>query len=108
MLFRSPARKAQRDEMRNRLLQNDPFNISKAITGVFDREGVYQHLPSIQLPTLIIVGDEDVATIPAKSRRMHASIQGSKLVVIPNSGHTSTVETPQAVIAAMEGFLANV
>ena len=103
--LKDPARKAQRDEMRNRLLQTDPFNISKAITGVFDREGVYASLSSIQLPTLIIVGDEDVATIPAKSRRMHAAIQGSQLVVIPNSGHTSTVETPQAVIAAMETFL---
>jgi len=30
---------------------------------------------------------------------------GSELVVIPGAGHTSTVEEPEAVNAAIEGFL---
>ncbi len=100
-----PNRAEQRAEMRRRLLQNDRINIGKAIDGVFSRQGIYQDLPSITTPTLIIVGDEDLATIPAKSRRMHAAIKHSQLVVIPQAGHTSTVETPDAVNAALEKFI---
>ena len=100
-----PARKSQRAEMRRRLLQNDKINIGKAIEGVFSRQGVYEYLPSIKTPTLIVVGDEDIATIPAKSRRMNTAIQGSQLVVIPHAGHTSTIETPDAVTNAIREFL---
>lgn len=99
-----PARQQQRAEMRRRLLQNDKVNIGKAIAGVFARQGVYQQLPSISTPTLIVVGDEDIATIPAKSRRMHTAIKGSQLVVIPHAGHTSTIETPDAVTQALTEF----
>lgn len=100
-----PMRARQRTEMRRRLLQNDKINIGKAIEGVFSRQGVYEYLPSIKTPTLIVVGDEDMATIPAKSRRMHAAIKHSQLVVIPQSGHTSTIETPEAVTKAIRCFL---
>jgi 3-oxoadipate enol-lactonase len=93
--------------MRRRLLQNDKINIAKAIDGVFSRQGVYEYLPSIKTPTLIVVGDEDIATIPAKSRRMNTAIQGSQLVVIPHAGHTSTIETPDAVTGAIREFLHN-
>lgn len=101
-----PARATQRAEMRRRLLQNTPARIVPAIRGVFTRQGVYEYLASIRVPTLIIVGDEDVATVPAKSQRMHAAIAGSRLCVLPGAGHTSTVETPQAVTNAIREFLA--
>ncbi len=51
------------------------------------------------------MGDQDTATTPAKSERMHTQIKNSKLVVIPNAGHTSTVEEPEAVTKEMESFL---
>lgn len=54
---------------------------------------------------LIIVGDQDVATPPAKAERVHERIQGSRLVTIPGSGHTSTVEEPAAVNAAIKELL---
>jgi len=38
---------------------------------------------------------------------MHAGIPNSKLVVIPGAGHTSTVEEPKIVTAAMVEFLEN-
>ena len=61
--------------------------------------------PQSYSPTLIIVGDQDVATVPAKAERMHAGIRGSKLVVVSGAGHTSTVEEPEGVNAALEKFL---
>ena len=56
-------------------------------------------------PTLIIVGDQDVATVPAKAERIHAQIPGSRLAIIPGAGHTSTVEEPEAVNQALLEFL---
>ncbi len=57
------------------------------------------------MPTLIIVGDQDVATPPDKARRIHERIRTSKLVVIPGAGHTATVEEPEAVNAVLKQFL---
>jgi pimeloyl-ACP methyl ester carboxylesterase len=57
---------------------------------------------------LIIVGDQDVATVPAKSERMQAAIPGSKLVVIPGAGHSSTIEEPAAVNTAVAEFLGQI
>ena len=63
-------------------------------------------LEQIAAPTLVLVGDEDVATVPDKARRIQAGIAGSQLVVVPQAGHTSTIEQPAAVTAAIEEHLA--
>ncbi len=102
-----PLRTEQKEEWRERLIANDRVGITHALQGVIGRAGVYDELDKIAVPTLIIVGDQDVATPPEKAERMHARIQGSKLLMIPGAGHTSTVEEPEAVNAALEGFLSN-
>jgi 3-oxoadipate enol-lactonase len=66
---------------------------------------VYDQLNKIDTPTLIIVGDQDIATVPEKSKRIHERISKSKLVMIPNAGHMSPVEEPEAVNTALDGFL---
>ena len=63
-------------------------------------------LPSIRIPALVLVGDGDILTPPDLSREMHAGIAGSRLVVVPGSGHLSTMEKPQSVDAALRGWLA--
>ena len=100
-----PARTDERDAWRQRLLANHRIGITRAVEGVIYREGVYELLDQIETPTLIVVGDQDVATVPAKSERMHERIPGSQLVIIPGAGHTSTVEEPAAVNAALRAFL---
>jgi pimeloyl-ACP methyl ester carboxylesterase len=88
------------------MIGNERTGITRAVKGVIDRAGVYDQLDRIARPTLIIVGDQDVATPPEKAERMRARIAGSRLVVIPGAGHTSTLEEPAAVTAAIERFLA--
>jgi len=100
-----PGRSAERREMVKRISSNDRVGISRATRGVIDRQGVYQDLGRIRLPTLIIVGEEDTGTRPEKARRMNAAIPGSRLVEIPAAGHTSTLEQPEAVTRALSGFL---
>jgi pimeloyl-ACP methyl ester carboxylesterase len=100
-----PARTQERDLWRQRLIANDRLGITRATRGVINRVGIYDQLDRITVPTLIIVGDQDVATVPAKAERMHQRIRGSKKVVIPGAGHTATVEEPEAVNKALKAFL---
>src|SRR5262249_46814675 len=103
-----PARHEERERWRGYLLANNQTGISRALTGVIEREGVYDKLGRIKAPTLVIVGEQDGATVPAKAERIAGAIPGAKLVRIPNAGHTSTVEEPEAVTRAIEDFLAGI
>ena len=100
-----PARASLKKEWTEHLIKNDRIGITRALSGVVDRKGVTDQLGKIKTPTLIIVGDQDTALPPAESETMHAGIPNSRLVVIPGAGHTSTVEEPEAVTAAMMNFL---
>jgi len=80
-------------------------DIWRAVNGVIDRAGIHDELSRISVPTVVIVGDEDVATPRAKAEKIASGIRGAKVVGIPRAGHSSTVEEPHAVIAAIEGFL---
>jgi pimeloyl-ACP methyl ester carboxylesterase len=100
-----PARREERDRWRSYLLDNNQTGISRALRGVIEREGVYEQLGKIAVPTLVIVGEQDVATVPAKAERIRDAISGANLVRIANAGHSSTVEEPAAVTRAIEEFL---
>jgi pimeloyl-ACP methyl ester carboxylesterase len=100
------ARAGLREEWRQRFMNNHKAGVQRATLGVVNRQGVYEQLGKIKTPTLIMVGDQDVATVPLKSQRMHERIAGSKLVIIPGAGHTSTVEEPDFVNAELTAFLA--
>lgn len=54
-------------------------------------------LASITCPTLVLVGDGDELTPPPLSEEIAAGIAGSRLVVIADCGHLSTMERPEAV-----------
>jgi len=61
-------------------------------------------LPGIRVPTLITVGDHDECD-PSLSREMQALIPGSKLVVLPESGHMTFVDQPGLFLRAVDEFL---
>lgn len=86
-------------------LMSSRKDIWRAVNGVIDRAGMSYELQRISAPALVIVGDEDVATPIAKAERLVAALEGAALVRIPRAGHSSTVEEPAAVTAAMERFL---
>jgi pimeloyl-ACP methyl ester carboxylesterase len=58
-------------------------------------------LPTIRCPTLVLVGDGDVLTPPKLSQEIASAISGARLVVVPDCGHLSTLERPEAVTAAL-------
>lgn len=102
-----PARAEERRLWRQRESSNHRVGISRALHGVLTRKGVSDEIGTIRVPTLIIVGDQDVAIPLINSQRLHEAIPGSRLVIIPGAGHTSTVEEPAAVNAAITDFLSS-
>jgi len=104
--LRDPGRAAQRDALRAQLLALDRKGVALATRGVIERAPMNAELSRIALPVLVIVGEEDVATPPAKSEALARGIAGATLVRIPGAGHTSTIEQPEQVTRAIETFLA--
>ena len=86
-------------------LMSNKKNIVKAVQGVIDRKGIDQELSNIKCSTLVLVGDQDVATVPAKAEFINAQIRNSKLVYIKGAGHSSCIEEPEQVNKAIHAFL---
>jgi pimeloyl-ACP methyl ester carboxylesterase len=63
-------------------------------------------LASIACPTLVLVGDGDELTPPQLSEEIAADIAGSRLVVVADCGHLSTMERPDAVNGALVEWMA--
>lgn len=63
-------------------------------------------LEQIRCPALLLTGREDGWSTPAQHAAMSAKIAGSQLVIVPDSGHMSTMERPAEVSAALRAWLA--
>ena len=65
-------------------------------------------LAGISVPTLVVTGSDDPLIPPDASRSLHEAISGSELVEIPEAGHLSNLEAPEAFNRALEGFLKSI
>jgi len=63
-------------------------------------------LGDIDVPTLLIWGDDDKRSPLRAGQELHKRLQGSRLVVIPEAGHVSNMEQPQRFNSAVRTFLA--
>jgi pimeloyl-ACP methyl ester carboxylesterase len=63
-------------------------------------------LATIDVPTLVVVGEEDTVTPPAEARRLHEGIRGSRLEIVGGAGHLSSLERPAAVNHLLSEFIA--
>ena len=77
----------------------------KAVLAVANREPIYAEIDRITVPTLVIVGADDVPTPVEKARRIAARIPGARLEIVPDAGHSSTVEQPEAITKLLRDFL---
>jgi 3-oxoadipate enol-lactonase len=91
--------------LRERVLATSPRGIAQALAGLGARADSADTLGRIEVPTLVVVGEEDVLTPPSEAENMAAAIAGSRLEVIPSAGHLSNLENPPAYNAALDRFL---
>jgi 3-oxoadipate enol-lactonase len=87
------------------MVGNAPETIAGAIVALMTRPDATPLLSTIHCPTLIVVGEQDAITPPTLSEDMQRAIPGAELVVIPDAGHMSNMEQPNAFNAALGRFL---
>ena len=62
-------------------------------------------LKQIDVPTLVIIGEKDPATIPEYGELIAASIPDAKTFVVPDAAHLSNIEQPDIYTKALVNFL---
>jgi pimeloyl-ACP methyl ester carboxylesterase len=73
-----------------------------------ERPDSVETLKTINVPTLILTGDEDLFAGPAEAELMQRNIRGSRMNVIPKAGHYSPWEQPKEVGTLLRQFLDHV
>lgn len=89
----------------NKSYQNNPIGVKGAIIAIMSRTDTTPFLPLIKIPTLILCGSFDKLTPPSVMRVMAEKIPNSEFAVIPQAGHMSPIENPNAANELIKGFL---
>ena len=93
------------DATHRMIAQTSVAGIVGALEALIERPDSTPTLSTIDVPTLIIVGDEDVITPPKEARKLQDAIPRSRLEVLKGAGHLSNVERPAAFNTVMTEFL---
>lgn len=72
----------------------------------FDRLNLTRELPHLSVPTLVVVGENDILKPRKYSEIIASQIKGAQLVVLPGAGHAVCLEKPALFNALLLGFLA--
>lgn len=93
------------DGARRMMRKMSPEDISLVQRGMAARPDSVADLKTINVPTLIVMGEEDLLSTVADGELMRQHIAGSQLKVIPKAGHYAPWEQPEAVGKILRHFL---
>jgi 3-oxoadipate enol-lactonase len=82
-----------------------PQDVAMVQRGMAERQDSLETLKTINVPTLIVTGDEDVLTGLAEAELMRRNIPGSQMKVITKAGHYSPWEQPEEVGKLVRQFV---
>jgi len=91
---------------REMILRSSPIGVCGALLAMASRTDTTAALPSIRVPTLILVGDKDNITPPDVSKRMHDSIPNSQMRMLPGAAHWSNLENSHDFNRGLTDFIA--
>jgi 3-oxoadipate enol-lactonase len=80
----------------------------EALGAIIGRDSVLDRLGNVRLPALVIHGEQDAAIPMSEAEAIVSGIPGAELVRIPDAGHSTPVEAPDAVNVALAEFFARV
>ena len=87
------------------MLKMSPEDISLVLRGMAERPDSVPTLKTVNVPTLILVGDEDTLTPVADAELMKQNISASQMKVIPKAGHYAIWEQPEEGGKVLRQFL---
>jgi 3-oxoadipate enol-lactonase len=102
---RNPANAPVLEHWRRTLRRSSRSGVSKAVLAVANRASVAHVLPTITVPTLVIVGVDDAALPPSHAAHIAKAIPGARLHTIAHCGHSSSLEQPAVITEMLEDFL---
>lgn len=85
--------------------QFNPVGVKGGLLAMLSRSDTTTSLGKINIPTLLICGEQDALTPPSVMKEMFHKINKAEFVEIPNAGHMTPIENPQVVNKAMRDFL---
>lgn len=62
-------------------------------------------LTRVECPTIVVFGAHELICSPEMHREIAAAVPGARLIEVPDAGHLSTLDNPEAVTAALESWL---
>jgi 3-oxoadipate enol-lactonase len=80
-------------------------DVAQVQRGMAERPDSMATLKTINVPTMIVTGDEDVLAGRREAESMHRNISGSQLKVVAKAGHYSPWEQPEEVGRVLREFL---
>jgi pimeloyl-ACP methyl ester carboxylesterase len=92
-------------EWRRHIAGSHVPSILNLMKPLFGRDSLLDRLGEIHVPALVLVGEEDRAQPPARSRQIASGLANAELVVVPEAGHLAAVEQPEVVSETMRDFL---
>jgi pimeloyl-ACP methyl ester carboxylesterase len=93
------------EPLRTAMMQTSARGIAGALRGMAARPDRTGDLASIAVPTLVMVGQDDVITPPAEAKALADAIPQARLEVIPKAGHLAPYENPSVANHVMVRFL---
>jgi 3-oxoadipate enol-lactonase len=102
------ARPDRVDGARTMMRKMSAEDISLVLRGMAERPDSIGDLKTINVPALIVIGEEDVLSPVSDGDLMRQNIAGSQLKVIPKAGHYAPWEQPDAVGKVLRQFLDSV
>jgi pimeloyl-ACP methyl ester carboxylesterase len=87
------------------ICSNSPRGIGGTLLALASRTDTTPVLSSLRIPTCIIVGEHDKLTPPSEALKMHTSISGSELHILPHAAHMSNLESIQEFNELLIAFL---
>lgn len=105
VFLNDPSQQDEIERWKSIIASNDRRGIFRAGLGIFYRESVFDRLPEIKAPTLIVVGENDALFSVERARAERDLLSDARLEVIPEAGHSTPIEQPDAVTDVLRSFL---
>lgn len=105
-LFSSDAASDVVSRAREIALEQGTTRLTAAVVAIRDRPDSTELLGEIDVPVLIVAGEQDAIVPPAEAEAMAAALPNARLVRIPNAGHLVALERPDEVARELVAFLA--
>jgi len=90
------------------ILDTSELVLCSTLLALASRKETCTKLAEINIPVLILVGDQDTLTPPATAKFMHENIKNSTLEVIENAAHLSNLENPELFNQHLKEFFDSV